>query len=250
MRKRQSNKTSKSHQFSIGLSDLGANSQLALPSRPLTTGRLLPHIGRKHLQKDQTTSGTKPSSSVSGCNSAVGPRKTGQIIRTHTDSHSQDFRRKEQLDSPLKISDQKLTQSNITTLDIKTEFEGSGCLLNPNNLHPFLGSKLTPTPPTRKPVRKQLNGGAGEQEAAKNLNEMVSLKSNVAENNKVIPSSNFKPVISVRNLELNHSSKTALESNRNFACSRETIGDRALPSRDRASRLRHTHPQPTPPNAN
>jgi len=202
------------------LSDLGTNSQLSLPVRPLTTGRLLPHIGHKHLQRDNTALGTKPTNSGSSCSSAVaGTRKTGHIIRTQIDSHSQDLRKKEPLDGFMKIGDQKLTQTKDTALGIKTDFEESGCLLNPNKLHPFLGSKLTPTPPSRKPNIKQPNGFGSEREVAKNLdNQPASSPKPVAtENNKVIPSSNFKPIISVRNLELNHSGKNILENSRNFS---------------------------------
>ena len=171
------------------------------------------------------------------------------MIKTNVDSHSHELKKTEQD----KNANFGAPHSSLSTLSIKTGYEDSGCLLNPSSLHSFVGSKLTPTPPSRKPIRISSGGGGvgvcTHESSKPSPNEPQFAKSIAPGNNKVIPSSEFKPIVSVRNLELNHN-KPLLKTNRSLTKSGDVTSDRGMPSRDRVARLRHTHPPPTPPNSN
>ena len=252
-RKETTDKLTTSQQLSIGLSDLGTNSKLSLPARPLTTGRLLPHIGHKHLHKDSLTLLSKP---PAGGGKSLDREAGGALTaKTQSEFQSKDSFRQVELEDSSKLAkpDQKTVQPVLSSLNVKSGYEDSGYILNPSNLNSFVVPKHTPAPPNRKPKRllshgsnKDFSSSCRETSSKTNsYNDGPSLVKRSEE--KGIPGSNFKPIISVRNLELINHSKSSVK-NRPFPSSVEELpGNRTLQS---FSRLRQTHPPGTPPYSN
>ena len=145
--------------------------------------------------------------------------------------------------------------------NIKSSDENKECLLTPNSLGALsMSSKLIPSPPNRKsfppPKTPATSGGilnstfnskhlagTGSRKATSEINQ---IKTEVEKTKKPVPSTNFKPIISVTNLKLVNDDVT-LKTNKSAIVLNEANRAADRQSRDRNLKLRHTHPPTTFP---
>ena len=228
----------------IGLKDLGANSNIS--NRSGASGRLLPHIGHKHLQKE--------TSAVLLRSSNLGGSKTASpSLKINTSLIKTTLKTNELGDLPKEANDVTMTQSSLSCLSQTNSYENTGCLLNPNTLHPLMGTKHKPAPPARKmsSAKAQLSSPASSNPnklhnaAGKQMITSGSAPGTKSDADKSLPGSIVKPIISVRKLELNQDK--LMRSNRPLSSHAElqTGSERSLPSRERSLRTRSSHPPPT-----
>lgn len=243
---------------------MGSNGKFPLPHRPLTTGRLLPHISRKHL-KDSTALLSKPTV-VSGTKLSTFSRKTGSGYSRTTPSNL-NFQGLEKSDKTTTSHFQSKSTQPVVVSSIGVKNSPSTVtepLLSPNNLQSTSGlTKLAPTPPTRKqvvsPKTNSTSAGIGvntslntkhsaSAKGRKLTSESEEYESETSRTDKLTPANNFKSIISVTNLELGND-KSILKTNRSLNTPSESnrLGERVSLSRERKSRVRHSHPPTTLP---
>ncbi|XP_076820594.1 uncharacterized protein LOC143465942 isoform X1 [Clavelina lepadiformis] len=233
----------------IGLSDLGTNQQFPLPTRPATTGRMLPHIGRRNVQRKKAVFYPK-----------LTTQKDNKLISGSTPTlMKNDKKATRPLPNHVEITTSKEPNVEIPSSSLRRQNNLTKCILDPNErIHlteqrqqTSAGkqkittvSTLTPTPPGQIKSGGERKDLCEEKKDEPNIASDKTTKVYSSQNessqkgNQVVK--NFKPIISVQNLKIGE--RRPLEKMKKVKPTARSMPSRPLLDKEREIHVRQTYP--------